>query len=171
MSKIIFNLETYDRKKSMNSTQRFRKTKRGLVTNLYSKMKARKSVSISLKQLHQFADCKKFTRLFNEWVKSGYCKQLKPSIDRISNKKDYDIDNIQWLTWSENRYKQSMERRCRKGPVVQLIGTKVVATYSSQREAVMKTGLSQGNISAVMNGTRKTTGGYIFRFSNPDLCQ
>ncbi len=155
--------------KLLENTARFRKTKRGVVTNLFQKLKGRNVVEFTLEYLHEFADCRKFDRLFNEWVKSGYDKQFKPSIDRISNKKGYLKNNIQWFTWAENRFKQTMERRSRKGAVLQLMGDKVIARFESQRIAVIKTGISQGNMSTVLNGKRNTCGGYKFKFEHPDL--
>jgi len=153
----------------LQNTKKYRKTKKGIVTNLYHKMKERNKVDFNLEFLHKFSDCKKFNRLFNEWEKSGYDKQLKPSIDRISNKKHYSKNNIQWITWAENRYKQSMERRSRKGVVIQLIGNKIIKKFKSQREAVIKTGIAQGNMSEVLNRKRQTACGYKFIYENKNL--
>lgn len=162
--------------KLLENTRQWRKTKRGLITNLYHKMKARMSVEFSLEWLHEFSNCKKFNRLYNEWVVSDYNKQFKPSIDRINHKKVYTKNNIQWLTWAENRYKQSMERRARKGEVAQFLGDKVVKIFPSQRKAVMETSLSQSQMSKVLNGKGLTCGGYDWRYvkdlnlyENPDL--
>lgn len=119
-------------------------------------MKSRKPVSFSLEELHKFADCKKFDRLFNEWVKSNYKKEYKPSIDRINNKKDYTPNNIQWLSWKENRYKQSMERRNRKGKVGKFLNGTLIEIFSSQREAVKQTGIPQTNLSQALTGKIKT---------------
>ena len=153
----------------MKNTQRWRKTKRGLLTNLYNKLKIRHRTEFDLEFLHAFAECQKFNRLYEEWVKSGYHKQLKPSIDRIDNKKGYTQKNIHWLTWAENRYKQTMERRSRKGKVCQLVAGKVIKVYRSQREAIRQTGLSQGNMSECLNGKRKYCGGYEWIYENKDL--
>lgn len=150
--------------KLLENTARFRKTKRGVVTNLYSKLKSRNTVEFDLEYLHEFAKCKKFDRIFNEWVKSNYHKQFKPSVDRINNKKHYTKNNIQWLTWAENRYKQTMERRSRKGRVAKIMGNKIIEIFISQRVAVLKTGLSQGDISMVLNGKRNYCGGYKWAY-------
>lgn len=144
------------------NTKKYRKTKKGLITNLYHKLKQRNKVDFNLKFLHEFANCKKFDRLFKEWEESGYNKQFIPSLDRINNKIHYIENNIQWLTWAENRYKAIMERRSRKGPVLQMMGEKVIARYRSQKEATIKTGISQGNISQVLLGNRVTACGYRF---------
>lgn len=150
--------------KSLENTARYRKTKKGLVTNLYHKLKSRNLVDFDLDFLKDFSNCKKFNRLFNEWVKSGYNKQFIPSIDRISNKTHYTKENIQWLTWAENRHKQTIERRCRKGKVAKIMGNKVICIYNSQREAVLKNGLTQSNISSVLNGKRTYCGGYKWAY-------
>lgn len=114
---------------------------------------------------------KKFNRLYAEWVKSGYNKQLKPSIDRIDSKKVYDFENIHFLTWAENRYKQSAMdgKRGRKPAVIQMMGNKIIKRFLSQRHAVKELGLSQGDLSMVLNGKRKTVDGYKFIYENPEL--
>ena len=119
--------------------------------------------------LSEFSQCKKFDRLYDEWVRSDYKKEFKPSLDRILCKKGYLVNNVQWLSWSENRYKQTMERRCRKGPVIQKQGDKVIKIHISQRKAVMDTGITQSNMSSCLNGKRQTAGGYNWEFQHPEL--
>ena len=149
---------------SRETVQRWRKTRRGLVTNLYQALRYRNEVEFDLNWLHDFSDCKKFERLFIEWEKSGYAKRMKPTIDRISNKRGYDENNVHWMPWHENRYKQTMERRRRKGPVAQLLDGKVIQIHKSQREAVKNTGGNQGCISMALNGKRPLAGGYSWRY-------
>jgi len=162
-----------NRKKALISTANYRKTKKGLVTNLYHKMKSRHEVDFQISKLHEFSECQKFSRLYEEWVKSGYKKKFKPSIDRINNKKHYSLGNIQWLTWAENRYKQIMERRDRSPKVAQMLNGICINTYKSQREAVKQTGVSQANLSSALNGRRHTCGGFewIYIYENPELLQ
>lgn len=151
--------------KLLKNTARYRKTKRGLVTNLFHKMKSRKDVQFDLSFLHSFSKCKRFDRIYDEWVKSNFQKQYKPSIDRISYKIGYTKDNIQWLTWAENRYKQRMEvKSIRARKVGQFIGDKLIAEYASVSDAVRKTGVSQGNLSSCLSGKRKTTFGYAWKY-------
>ena len=154
-----------DKSKLLENTRRFRRTKKGLLTNLYHKMKGRNQVSFSLDDFHSlFLNDKLFDRLFIEWEKSKYDTMKKPSIDRINHNKPYTKENIQLHTWAENRYKQTMERRSRKGAVLQYLNGELIARYKSQREAVMKTGISQGNMSECLNGKRKHCGGSIFEY-------
>ncbi len=154
-----------DKLKLLKNNQNFRKTKKGLLTNLYHKMKSRHAVEFTLSNFHDmFLETKIFDRLFNEWVISNYDKRKKPSIDRINNKYPYLVKNIHMITWGENRFKQTMERRSRKGVVLQYSGEILVATYKSQKEAALKTGYSQSNISMVLNGKRNHCGKFIFKY-------
>lgn len=155
---------------SIQATKNYRKTPKGVLTNMYNHMKGRHPVSFSLKDFHdRFLNDKRYLRLHTEWLKNGCSKESRPSLDRINNQKDYTIENTHMLTWAENRYKQTMERRVRKGAVQQIKDGNVIARFKSQREAVKKTGLNQGLISAVLKGTRSHTGGYQFIYENPSL--
>lgn len=148
------------------STKKFRRTKKGVLTNSYSHQKSRKTVSYSLIELHQmFLENKRFDRLYNEWVKSGYQKNKKPTIDRINCKIGYSLNNIQCLTWEENRYKQRMETNIfRAKEVVCFKEGKIVANYKSVSDAVRCTGIMQGNLSSCLNGRRKTCGGFMWKY-------
>jgi hypothetical protein len=59
-----------------------------------------------------------------------------------------------------------MERRSRKGAVIQYLNGVESARYTSQREAVKKTGISQGNMSEQMNGKRPHCEGFVFKFES-----
>ena len=150
----------------LENTRKWRKTKRGLITNLYQKLRYRHPVEFDLEWLHDFSKTKRFDRLFDEWVKSAYQKNKKPSLDRILNKKSYTKANVQWLTWAENRHKQTMERRTRKGRVIQMKVGAVVCVHRSQREAARSTGISQGNISTCLTGKRPLAGGFSWAYEN-----
>lgn len=151
----------------LENTKRYRETPKGVLTNLYHKMKGRRGVEFSLQEFHsKYLLDKQFLRIHSEWLKSGKDKNKKPSVDRINNKYGYYMDNIHIITWGENRHKQTMERRSRKGAVLQFLGGYLIAEYKSQREAVMKTGISQGNMSSVLNGKRPHCEGYTFKYKN-----
>lgn len=153
--------------KSLSSIQRYRSTPKGVLTNLYHKMKGRRGVEFSLSEFHlRFLSDKKFTRLHLEWVDSGMLKEKKPSIDRISNKLGYTNNNIHMITWGENRHKQTMERRSRKGAVIQYLNGVEVGRFKSQRIAAMKTGISQSNMSSVLNKKRPHCEGYVFTYES-----
>ena len=58
-----------------------------------------------------FSHSKKFKRLYEAWVRSSYKKELKPSIDRLDWRKPYTKDNIQLMTWGENKEKGVKEKK------------------------------------------------------------
>jgi len=47
-----------------------------------------------------------FHILYRNWCQSGFLTTLKPSCDRIDDDKSYTEDNIQLMTWGENREKR-----------------------------------------------------------------
>lgn len=158
-----------EKSKLLKNTQRYRKTPKGVLTNMYSKMKSRNDVEFSLKEFHEmYLNDKKFLRLHGEWVKSKFSKQLKPSIDRIDCKKPYLRENINMLTWAENRYKQSKidGKRGRKPRVYQKLNGKIIRIFQCQRQVVKELGISQPNLSSVLNGRRKYVGGYNFEYES-----
>lgn len=154
------------------ANRHYRKTPKGVLTNMYNHMKVRNVVGFTLLEFHEmFLNDPLFIRLYSEWVKGGYRKENKPSIDRINKNVGYFASNIHMLTWRENRFKQTMERRKRKGNVIQYKDGFEICRYRSQRDAVRKTGLRQSLISAVLNGYRTHTGGFQFKYThdNPEL--
>jgi len=44
----------------------------------------------------------KFYQLFSQYVESGRDRKLAPSVDRIDSNKGYTIENMEWVTHSEN---------------------------------------------------------------------
>ena len=110
--------------KLLENTQRFRKTQKGVLTNMYHHMKSRHAVDFSLNEFHKkFLSDKNFLSLFSDWVKSNYNLQMKPSLDRKNPRKHYFWKNVQMITWAENRFKQSSYdgKLGRKPAVLQII--------------------------------------------------
>jgi len=157
--------------KLLENTRRYRKTRKGVLTNSYNHQKERRKVEYSLKEFQEkFMDNKRFIRLHKEWLKSGCKKEMKPTVDRMNCTKGYTLNNIQILTWAENRYKQRMEfKLIRAKKCYMHLNGKIIKIFNSQREAIIKTGLSQGNLSEALNGKRRTCGGYNWSYENPDL--
>lgn len=52
----------------------------------------------------------KFHKLYIEWVDSGYDRKLCPSVDRIDSSKGYTLENMEWVTHSENSRRGSISR-------------------------------------------------------------
>lgn len=144
------------------------------MTNIYNKQKERSLKKgwplpeYSLVYLQEkYLNDKKFNELYLAWVKSEFKKPLKPSIDRIDCKKHYTKDNIQIMTWAENREKENKEFSILRAKTVYMHdGQKVLKVFKSVSDAVKKTGVSQGNLSSCLNGKRLTTGGYYWSYNN-----
>ena len=51
-----------------------------------------------------------FKILFEIWEENNYQNRLTPSIDRLDEKLGYIIENIQWITHSENSRKGALSR-------------------------------------------------------------
>lgn len=47
-----------------------------------------------------------FEALYKEWVAGNYAKDLKPSVVRVDSTKGYSFDNIELITWGENKKRQ-----------------------------------------------------------------
>lgn len=160
--------------KLLKNTQEYRKTKKGILTNIYQHIKHRSfkynyELNINLSQLHNmFLNDNKFDDIYNKWVKNGFKYYDKPSIDRINPYKGYDINNIQIMTWGENRKKGDIECAIKKHkPIIMYDFDKTeIKRFNSIKEAVVFTGLNQSLIVMVCQGKRTHTGGFVFKYEN-----
>lgn len=116
-----------ERRKLNNNatTKKYEKTKKGFLMRLYRNMKSRVEGVQKLKyHLYKGKDILSkeefytwslnnpdFHRLFENYENSGYERKLAPSPDRIDANKGYTIDNIQWVTMSENSARTSNNKR------------------------------------------------------------
>jgi len=152
-------------------------TEKGVIRVIYKTQK-----SNSKKREHKMPDYTKgelalwlykngFKRLYDDWVKSGYRKDNKPSIDRIDSLKGYSFNNIKLITWKENRINQANDireaigssgRRCMAVSQFTKDGN-YVATYKSQKIAERETNISSKAISCCIRGITKTSGGFIWK--------
>jgi hypothetical protein len=100
-----------------------------------------------------------FPKIYMDWVKSGYHKDYRPSVDRLDNGKGYSFQNIRLTTWVDNDRKGVEQRSC---PVEMLDETDVVIKeYCSIAEAARATGIK--GVSQVICGAAKTAGGFKWR--------
>ena len=84
-----------------------------------------------------------------------------PSIDRIENDGDYEFNNCQFIEMEINRVKD------RYKAILQFdLQDCFIKTWQSQTEAGKQLKIHSKNISACCLGTRKTTGGFKWRFEN-----
>ncbi len=115
----------------------------------------------------------KFIYLFEQWELSEWEPGLIPSVDRKDDKIGYTLDNIQVMTWDENRQKEQDLRKSGqktinsedigiKRAVLQLdFNGNVIAEFESLTEAKKQTGISCG---MCVNGIYSQAGGYRWEF-------
>ena len=109
--------------------------------------------------------------LYKDWAVSGYEKDLRPSTDRLDSLKPYAFDNLELVTWEENRRRGHEDtkngigagaKQCK--PVYQYtLEGDFVAEYHSQAEAERVTGTPQANIFKVVTDERRAASGFIWR--------
>lgn len=97
-------------------TKKYERTKKGFLVRKYRNMQSRVNGVQKLKA-HLYNNLEildredfyrwalssvEFHRLFKEYENNDYPMKICPSIDRVDPLKGYTIDNIRWLTHSEN---------------------------------------------------------------------
>jgi hypothetical protein len=55
-----------------------------------------------------------FQALFNVWEASDYDRKLTPSVDRVDSSRGYELDNMEWVTHSENSRRGSKSRHTKE---------------------------------------------------------
>ena len=155
----------------------YRRSMSGLVTSIYkdqvnsSKQREHNKPNYSKEELKTWLfNQTLFHRLYEVWVSNEYKSLLRPSIDRLKDEMGYCFNNIQLVTWGENKLKASIDRKLGKSkitiPIKQLsLNGDFVNSFVSAREAQRITGILQGGISLCVKGDRKTAGGYKWQRS------
>lgn len=151
-------------------------TKKGLITSIYAGQRA-----TSRRRCHRLPNYTKhelemwlfsqpiFHDLYEVWVASGYKTDLKPSCDRSDDYKPYTLDNIQLMTWAENKAKGylDMKNGINNKQSRAVVGTSVVGgeevSFHSMRDAERQNGIGVGDISKCCSGKQKTAGGFKWK--------
>lgn len=156
----------------------YRKTKLGLASEIIrhqrqtSKKRNHPAPNYSLCQFRLWLMSQELYHiLFENWEKSGYKRDLIPSVDRIKNDKPYSFDNIQLMTLEQNVNKAAREMICgklinRHIQIIQIDKNTLlpINKYCSLMDAYRKTGIDFSHISKVLNGKLKSTGGFYWRY-------
>ena len=114
------------RKKTHNAwTKKYEKTVNGFLVRKYRNMLSRVR-GIQKNKAHLYKDLsildkqtfykwskqnKSFWELYGEWVKSSYSRKLCPTVNRINSQRGYKLDNMEWITHSENSRLGAISRR------------------------------------------------------------
>lgn len=155
--------------KYYESTKKYQKTPKGVLNTIYRNQLLRQKrrnikVNYTYEEFKQkYLNNDEYLKLYDNWVKNDYKTNLKPSFDRIDNNKDYFFDNLQLMTWKENNEKGKRENY-KKINQYDLNGN-FINTYESIIEASKIINIYHSNISACCKGRLKTTGGYIWKYS------
>lgn len=159
-----------NKERCMTRQLEYVKTVEGYFTRTYagqrSNSKHRKHVMPDYSKqdlIGKYEHTTQFKELFNNWVTSGYKKDLKPSFDRIDPKKPYTLDNIQLMTWEDNKLKGDLENPTVSVCQYTLDGT-YINTFISIKLASAETGIHYTNIGMCSAGKRKTAGGFTWRY-------
>jgi|Deesub1362B_J571_1020462.scaffolds.fasta_scaffold12614_3 hypothetical protein len=153
-------------------------TKYRLLSNIYYSQRARSKKKnhpvpcYTLDEFRAWALAKrKFNRLYKQWVKSGYKKDFVPSADRVDDYKPYTFDNIQWITWSENKakghadMKAGINKKKLKAVVQMDLDGNFIAEYYSQNKAFRETGCDNSSISKCCKRKLSKVGDFRWKYA------
>ena len=105
-------------------TKKYEKTHKGFLMRLYRNMLSRISGVQKLKH-HLYVDKELldknefyswalsspvFNKLFDEYAAAGFDRKRCPSVDRINSRLGYVLENMEWVTHSENSSRGSRSR-------------------------------------------------------------
>lgn len=161
---------------SNRTNESYDKTEKGVIRVIYktqvrnSKVRKMDLPNYTKEQFKQWLYDNNFKKLYDEWVLSGYKKELKPSADRINDFLPYTINNITLVRWEENRKHQfnnilngfgKGKLRCK--PVLQLdFNGNILAEYHSFSFARRLVGYSME--SNIKNGKPSKKDGTFWRY-------
>jgi hypothetical protein len=107
------------------ATKKYEKTHKGFLMRLYRNMQSRINgiqwtkahlysgkYLLSRQEFYDWAfNSDDFFHLFMDYTDSGFDRKFAPSVDRIDSSRGYTIDNMEWVTMSENSRRGSLNRK------------------------------------------------------------
>ncbi len=150
----------------------------GLVANIYNNQRktSRKrgfdAPTYTLKELHQWIrEQMVFAELFQDWIDSGFNRDMSPSIDRKDDYIGYTLDNIQMMTAGENiakghsDMKNGINNKQNKIVIQTTLDGEFIEEYHSAQEASRQTGFFQASISRCCRGERTKANGFKWNYA------
>lgn len=154
---------------------------KGLVSKIYN-AQIRSSIkrnhnlpTYTKKQLMDFIiNHKDFDRLYFNWEKSNFNTDLKPSINRIDDYSPYSIDNIELVTWKDNKQKeynnrlQGLNNKHNRSVLQFDLEGNFIKEYYSIMQAERETGVLNAHIGKVCKNkpNYNTAGGYFWKYND-----
>ena len=115
-----------------------------------NKLRGHGDIPYTKKELSLWLYDNNFKSIYDSWVRSGWLKSKKPSVDRIDDLNGYSFLNIKLGTWASNMKHQHQDiingigtsgKRCKK--IYKYDGVKnLIATYVSYSSAARDIGYS-----------------------------
>jgi len=151
---------------------KYTKTFGGWVTKAYSGMLQRtkkhnhKEVDFSKEEFKVWVLIQpNYQELFDEWEIADYETRYIPTPDRLDDNLGYYFDNMQLLSYEDNRAKQTLTQF--KG-VLQLRAGEVVGNFVSVDEASRNTGVHRGGIAKCCKGEQQKSGGFAWKYKESE---
>lgn len=100
---------------SNKTNESYDKTEKGVIRVMYKTQKLnskRRKMDLPNYTKEEFKSWlykNNFKELYQIWVDSGFCKNKKPSADRIDDFNPYALSNIRLVTWEENKLHQHQD--------------------------------------------------------------
>ncbi len=155
------------------------RTKKGVVRTIYNTQKQNSAIrghslpTYTEKDLRLWLYAQpEFHRLYDNWKRLDYQKDYKPSVDRKNDYVGYTMDNIQLMTWIENRDKahrdmiNGINTKSSKAVLQYDKEHNLIAEYFSMHEAERQTDCNIGGICNCCKGVFKTSGGFIWKYKD-----
>ena len=156
---------------------KYRHTKKGLVTKIYghqkdcSKKREMNLPSYSKQELTSWLFSQDlFHELYDDWKASGYKKAVVPSVNRLDDYKSYTLDNINLMTWQENKERGRNDRlngvnnKASKAVLQFSIGGEFIKEYHSISQATRELRNRCNHICECCKGILNSSGGYKWQY-------
>lgn len=146
------------------------KTYKGRLQKMLSNMKKRAKergyeCNISFQDFNKWSLDNGYEDLYKAWKESNYSQNLVPTVDRLNALGKYEFSNMQLLSYEDNISKSRKEHKTSWKPISQIDPNTgmVIASFNSIAEATKHTHITGSNISRVLNGIRKSAGGFLWK--------